>query len=219
MVAPSILSSDFGKLIDECKDVISKGADWLHIDIMDGHFVPNLTIGPSVVICIRKALPHVFLDCHLMVSNPFKWIKPFAEAGATSISFHWECFSCKEATLALVNVIHSFGCKAAMAIKPQTEISQVEEILSSLDMLLIMTVEPGFGGQAMLTECLDKVEHVKRIQPGLLVQVDGGIAVENSEMVRSKGVDIIVAGTAIFKAQDREVAIRKLSGRFIQENS
>jgi ribulose-phosphate 3-epimerase len=213
LVAPSILACDFGRLIDECNSVISSGADWLHIDVMDGSFVPNLTIGPPVLTCIRKAFPNIFLDCHLMVSNPFKWIKPFAEAGASSITFHWECFANNEAAKVLVSAIHSLGCKAGMAIKPCTEISEIEGVLDILDMLLVMTVEPGFGGQPLNGNCLDKISQAKKIRPDLLVQVDGGVSLSNARHVQSKGADVLVAGTAIFKAEDRAEAIKKIGNQ------
>lgn len=213
IIAPSILSADFANLEKECKDVLDCGADWLHVDVMDGHFVPNLTIGPAVVTSIRKALPDAFLDCHLMVSNPFKWITAFAEAGASSITFHFESFSNTQAALALINIIRTHKCKAAMAIKPVTQIDEVKDLLPHLDMLLVMTVEPGFGGQSIILECLDKIPLIKEKYPALLVQVDGGINTENYHLALSKGADVLVAGTAIYKSSNRAETIKLLKTR------
>ena len=207
LVAPSILSADFTRLGEEICRVESAGADWLHIDVMDGHFVPNITIGPLVVKDARK-VTGLTIESHLMISEPEKYIDAFAEAGSDVVTFHIE--SCRDPE-AIIGSIKSYGIKAAVSVKPKTGIDSLKEILHALDMVLIMTVEPGFGGQAFMKECVSKIESLRKIYPGDIA-VDGGITPETSKIAVEAGANILVAGTAVFKKSDYKKAIQDLKG-------
>ena len=195
-IAPSILSADFGALREDVIKVEKAGAHWLHIDIMDGHFVPNLTMGPDVVKSIRKA-SNIFFDCHLMISDPEKYMEDFIKAGAELICFHAEAV---EDIDALIDKIHSFGIKAAVAIKPKTSEECILPYLHKLDMVLIMSVEPGFGGQKFMPEVLDKVRNIRAHKDGknIDIQMDGGINAETAALAAEAGVNVLVAGSAVF---------------------
>ncbi len=209
-IVPSILSADFGRLDEEVKAAAAAGADWLHLDVMDGHFVPNLTIGPAVVAAIRRAttLP---LDVHLMITDPARYAPRFIDAGADWISIHGETGPTAAGVLA---DIRARGARPAMAINPETPLATVAEMLPALDMLLVMSVHPGFGGQAFIPEALPKLEEARRRRHELgasyLIEVDGGITIENVGAAARAGADVIVAGTAIFGAPDYGGAIRAM---------
>ncbi|CAL5984149.1 Ribulose-phosphate_3-epimerase [Hexamita inflata] len=212
LIAPSILSADFSNLATECSQIISMGADWLHVDVMDGHFVPNLTIGPCVVESLRKAVPKAYLDCHLMVTNPEQWLEPFYKAGADMFTFHFEALeSNSEKCVQLCQKVKALGMKAGVSIKPKTQVSELSlELLKAVDMLLIMTVEPGFGGQKYMPECSEKCLALKKLRADLLVEVDGGISDKTIAHASGCGIDVFVAGSYVFNAEDRAERIRKL---------
>lgn len=207
-IAPSILSADFGALREDVIKVEKAGAHWLHLDVMDGHFVPNLTMGPDIVKSIRKD-SSLFFDCHLMISDPEKYMESFIKAGAELICFHAEAVN---DISALIDKIHSYGVKAAVAIKPGTSEECVLPFLHKLDMVLIMSVEPGFGGQKFMPEVLGKVRNIRAHKDGknIDIQIDGGINEETAAYAAEAGVNILVAGSAVFKAPSYEEAISKI---------
>lgn len=207
IVSPSILSADFANLEKDIKKVEKAGADWLHIDVMDGHFVPNITIGVPVVKSIRQVtkLP---LDVHLMIENPEKYIEPFAKAGADIITFHYEAVDDVEN---VAKLIKSFGIKAGMSIKPKTSPNEILKYLPILDLILVMTVEPGFGGQSFMEDCAEKLPIISQnAHEKLFIQVDGGINDKTAKVCISKGANSLVAGNYIYKSDDINQAIKSL---------
>ena len=207
IISPSILSADFANLECDIKRVEDAGADWLHVDVMDGHFVPNITIGVPVVKSIKKVtkLP---LDVHLMIENPEKYIEPFAKAGADILTFHYEAVN---DVSAIVDLIKSFGIKAGMSIKPKTSPDEILKYLEILDLLLVMTVEPGFGGQSFMEDCAEKIPVIKRHAPeNLIIQVDGGINAQTAKICTSYGANSLVAGNYIYKSDNIISAVQSL---------
>lgn len=206
-ISPSILSSDYGKLERELKRMEECGADMIHIDVMDGHFVPNITLGAPIVKCIRKATDLPF-DVHLMISDPYKYTPDFIKAGADIITFHIEADSDIEKTIALIN---ESGAKAGVSVKPKTDIEEVFPYLDKLSMVLVMTVEPGFGGQSFMFETMPKIEKLKaeieRRQLEIDIQVDGGINSETIITAAKAGANVFVAGNAIFSSSDAKATI------------
>lgn len=206
-VSPSILSADFANLERDIKLVENAGADWVHVDVMDGHFVPNITIGVPVVASIRK-ITSLKLDVHLMIENPEEYIEAFAKAGADILTFHYEAV--KDIS-GIIKLIKSFGVKAGMSIKPKTSPDVTMPYLKDLDLLLIMTVEPGFGGQKFMNDCADKIPVIKKnASENLIVQVDGGINAETARICTSYGANSLVAGNYIYKSSDIKSAIQSL---------
>ncbi|HEX2925962.1 MAG TPA: ribulose-phosphate 3-epimerase [Ruminiclostridium sp.] len=209
-IAPSILSADFSRLGDEVQKIDSNGADLIHIDIMDGHFVPNITIGPGVVKCLRKYTKKTF-DVHLMISNPDEYIEKFAQAGADIITVHAESSKHLNRT---IQIIKNCGKKAGVALNPSTSLSALDFVLQDIDMVLLMTVNPGFGGQSYLPLSTKKITALKNMMIknalDLDIEVDGGIDTENINVVTKAGANIIVAGSAVFNQPDVGEAIRIL---------
>jgi len=211
VISPSLLSANFAYLAKEATDVIVAGAEWLHVDVMDNHFVPNLTMGPIVCEALRRSGITVPLDVHLMVTNPENLIDAFAKAGASIISIHAEVTPHLDK---YVQHIRDVGCKAGLALNPSTPLHHIPYLLEKLDMILVMSVNPGFSGQRFIPAVLDKIHHVREMidHSGLPIRlcVDGGITVDNISSVSDAGADTFVAGSAVFNAQDKQDAVRKL---------
>ncbi|RCW70759.1 ribulose-phosphate 3-epimerase [Saliterribacillus persicus] len=209
-IAPSILSADFSILKEEISDVAAGGADYIHVDVMDGHFVPNITIGPLVVSSIRP-ITDLPLDVHLMIEDPDKYINDFAAAGANIISVHVEACRHLHRTL---HSIKEHGVKAGVVLNPATPVEAIKPILKHVDLVLFMTVNPGFGGQSFIPEVLDKVKQAviwrKELELDFEIEVDGGINSETAKLCKEAGVDVFVAGSAIFDNEDRHKAIQSI---------
>ena len=206
-VVPSVLSADFARLADEIAEITSAGVKMVHLDVMDGHFVPNITIGPPVIAKLRKESDLVY-DAHLMISEPAKYIEPFAEAGADHITFHIEVADDPQE---LIDRLHDLGCSAGICLNPETPVEAIESVAPLCDMVLVMTVHPGFGGQAFMPEAAKKIVQVRElVGPNIRVEVDGGIDPQTTPTVVSYGADTLVAGNAIFSKTDRIAAINAI---------
>ena len=206
--APSVLSADFSRLGDEIISIKNAGADWVHLDVMDGHFVPNISFGLPVIKSIRK-LTDMFFDVHLMISEPQKYVRRFCEAGADMVTFHVEACTTEEA-LFCINEIHACGKQAGISIKPGTPVSSLEPFRGLVEMVLVMPVEPGFGGQKFMADMMPKIGEVKRLMPGVIVEIDGGVNGETVKTAAENDVDVVVAGSYVFGAEDRKAAIESL---------
>lgn len=212
IVAPSILSANFAVLGEEVKEVEALGADWIHIDVMDGHFVPNITMGAFVVDAVRPVtkLP---LDVHLMIENPDHYVEQFAKAGADSISVHVEACTHLHRT---IQAIKALGVKSGVVLNPATPVESIQHVIEEIDFVLLMTVNPGFGGQQFIPQVLPKIRQVREMAASfhtdLDIEVDGGITAETAKLCREAGANILVAGSAIYGVKDRKAAIEAIRG-------
>jgi ribulose-phosphate 3-epimerase len=210
-LSPSLLSADFMHLADDVRRLESGGADFLHVDVMDGHFVPNITIGPPVVKALRK-VTELPLDCHLMISDPDRYLEDFAKAGANYITVHVEAAVHLYRT---VQQIRKLGCKAGVTLNPATSLTMIEDILPYVDMVLLMSVEPGFGGQSFIPNLFDRARRLRAMlndcgNSGCLIEADGGIKLDNIREVFDAGVDVVVSGSGVFDTSDPVETLREM---------
>ncbi|KIR79535.1 ribulose-phosphate 3-epimerase [Cryptococcus gattii E566] len=208
IISPSVLASDLSDLSNECRRMMANGCDWLHMDVMDGHFVPNITMGAPILEHVYKNVPNIFMDCHMMVSNPAQWVPEVAKAGGKLYTFHYEA---TEEPEKVIELVHSHKMLAGLAISPETPASAVTDSLGkAADLLLVMTVRPGRGGQKFMPECLEKVKELRERFPGKNIQVDGGVGSGNACQCAQAGSNVLVAGTAIFGAKDPKQTIQEM---------
>lgn len=212
IISPSILSADFCRLGDECRMALEAGAEMLHFDVMDGHFVPNISFGVPVLASLHRGIPSAFFDVHLMISHPLSYVDAFAKAGASLINFHLEA---EDDPAAVLDAIEAAGCKAGMTISPGTPAEKLFPWLDRVDLVLVMGVEPGFGGQKFMPSALDKLAALKaeRQARGLefLLEVDGGVNAETAPLCTKAGADVLVAGSAVFAAADPAAVVQALA--------
>jgi ribulose-phosphate 3-epimerase len=200
LVAPSVLSADFANIERDCRGVLAAGADLLHLDVMDGHFVPNLTMGPDMCRGLRRALPEVYLDAHLMVANPGMFIEPFAKAGANHFSFHVEVVEAGQIA-SMIDRIRSLGMQAGLVINPPTPVERILPFVHLADMVLVMSVNPGFSGQSFIASALEKTRAIRaKLRPEQRLQMDGGVTPATAAACREAGCDVMVTGSALFSA-------------------
>ena len=208
IIAPSVLSADFMKLQEEIEDIKNGGAQWIHYDVMDGHFVPNISFGYSILKNISDATD-LFLDVHLMISDPKKYIPEFIKSGADLITFHYEACENKEDVQKVIDMIHSASVKAGISIKPGTPVEAIKPFLKDIDLVLVMSVEPGFGGQKFNPIAVEKIAQLAQ-NKSYLIEVDGGINALTGKLCKDAGCDVLVAGSYVFNASDRKEKIESL---------
>ena len=206
IISPSILSADFANLERDIKRV-EPYVNWLHIDVMDGHFVPNISIGVPVVKSIR-AVTNMFLDTHLMIENPIQYVDPFCDSGSDLITFHIE--ATKEKTFDTIQKIKQRNVKAGISIKPKTSVDEIADYINEVDLVLVMTVEPGFGGQKFMQDCAEKISQIRKISKDVIIQVDGGINDVTGKICKNLGANSLVAGNYIYKSNNIKAAINSL---------